>query len=219
MSLDSSTNSSSFYNKIYKSRLNILELLSSKNYNIEDYHGFSTSELHSMINNKQLDMLLENKDENLPKIYIKYFAILYKAIKLNHIQTMIDDLYYVEEVMKKKDILFIITHDDPNDTIISELKKIWEEHGIHIIIYSLKRLQFNILNHDMVPEHIVLTDEEKNDFLKKYNIQDPYTQVPQISRFDPVSCAIFMKPNQICKIIRPSKTAIKGIYYRYCINN
>jgi len=219
MSLDSSTNSSSFYNQIYKSRLNILELLSSKNYNVEDYHGFSTSELHSMINNKQLDMLLENKDNSLPKIYIKYFAILYKSVKLNHIQTMIEDLYYVEDVMKKNDILFIITHDDPNDTIVNELKKIWEEQGIHIIIYSLKRLQFNILNHEMVPEHIVLSDDETNDFLKKYNIQDPYTQVPQISRFDPVACAIFMKPNQICRIVRPSKTAIKGLYYRYCINN
>lgn len=219
MSLDTSTNSSSFYNKIYKSRLNILELLSSKNYNVEDYHGFSTSELHSMINNKQLDMLLENKDEKISKIYVKYFAILFKTIKLNHIQSMVDDLYEVENILTKNDILFIITNDDPNDTIVGEVKKIWEESGINIIIYSLKRLQFNILNHEMVPQHIVLTDDEKNDFLKKYNIQNPYTQVPQISRFDPVAKAIFMKPEQICKIIRPSKTAIKGVYYRYCINN
>jgi DNA-directed RNA polymerase subunit H (RpoH/RPB5) len=83
----------------------------------------------------------------------------------------------------------------------------------------LKRLQFNILDHELVPPHIVLTDEEKNDFLKKYNIDTPKTQVPQISRFDPVAGAIFLKPGQICKIIRPSKTAIKGLYYRYCINN
>ena len=219
MSLESSTNSSSFYNTIYKSRLNILELLSVQGYNVEDYHGYSTGELHSMINNKQLDMILENKDTNKPKIYVKYFAIVHKSIKPNHITTMIEDLVHTEQLLTKNDIIFIITHDNPNDTIINELKKIWEQDGINIIVYSLKRLQFNILNHEMVPPHVILSDEEKNDFLKKYNIVDPHTQIPQISRFDPVACAIFLKPGQICKITRPSKTSIKGIYYRYCINN
>ena len=219
MSLDNSTSSSSFYNIVYKSRINILGLLAKQGYNVEDYHGFSTGELHSMINNKQLDMLIENKDSNKPKIYVKYFAISFKTIKATHITTMIDDLIYTEQLLKKNDILFIITHDNPNDTITNELKKIWEQDGIHLIIYSLKRLQFNILDHDLVPPHIVLSDAEKNDFLKKYNIDDPQKQVPQISRFDPVAGAIFLKPGQICKIIRPSKTSIKGLYYRYCINN
>jgi DNA-directed RNA polymerase subunit H (RpoH/RPB5) len=219
MSLVNSTSSSLFYNIVYKSRINILELLARRDYNVEDYHGFSTGELHSMINNKQLDMLIENKDSSKSKIYVKYIAVSFKTIKTSHITTMIDDLIHTEQLMTSNDILFIITHDNPNDTIINELKKIWEQDGIYIIIYSLKRLQFNILDHELVPPHIVLSDEEKNDFLKKYNIDDPKTQVPQISRFDPVAGAIFLKPGQICKIIRPSKTAIKGIYYRYCINN
>jgi DNA-directed RNA polymerase subunit H (RpoH/RPB5) len=219
MSLENSTSSSSFYNIVYKSRINVLELLAKQGYNVEDYHGFSTGELHSMINNKQLDMLLENKDNTKPRIYVKYFAVQYKTIKINHISTIIDDLVHTEQLLNSNDIIFVVTHDNPNDTIVNELKKIWEQEGIHIIVYSLKRLQFNILNHDLVPPHIVLTDEEKNDFLKKYNIDTPKTQVPQISRFDPVAGAIFLKPGQMCKIIRPSKTAIKGLYYRYCINN
>ena len=218
MSLDTSTNSSSFYNKIYKSRLNILELLSSKNYNVEDYHGFSTSELHSMINNKQLDMLLENKDEKISKIYVKYFAILFKTIKLNHIQSMVDDLYEVENILTKNDILFIITNDDPNDTIVGEVKKIWEESGINIIIYSLKRLQFNILNHEMVPKHTKMTDDEIAEFKKRYNITDN-SMIPEISRFDPVAMAVGLRPGEICRIDRPSITSITGVYYRHCINN
>ena len=218
MSLDNSTTTSSAYNQLYKSRIVILELLKKQGYSIDDYHGFSSGELHSMINNKQMDMLLTDEDNKKPKIYIKYFNISFKTIKLTHIQTMIDDLYNLENILSKNDILFIITNDDANDTVISEVKKIWEQEGIHIIIYSIKRLQFNILEHEFVPEHIVLNQEEKNDFLKKYNIQD-VKQVPQISRFDPVAQAIFMKPGEVCKIIRPSKTAIKGLYYRYCINN
>lgn len=219
MSLDSSNTTSTFYNAVYKSRHIMLELLKEQGYKIEDYHGFSTGELHTMINNKQMDMLLTNQNESKPKVYVKYWNILFKSIKVPQIQTMIDDLYFVDAILEKKDILFIITNDNPNDTIINEIKKIWEQDGIYIIIYSMKRLQFNILNHEFVPKHTILSEEEKNDFLKKYNITDNKKQIPQISRFDPVAQAIFMKPGDVTKIIRPSKTAITGIYYRYCINN
>ena len=219
MSLDNSTTTSSAYNQLYKSRIIALELLKKQGYNINDYHGFSSGELHSMINNKQMDMLLTNQNESKPKVYVKYWNILFKSIKVPQIQTMIDDLYFVDAILEKKDILFIITNDNPNDTIINEIKKIWEQDGIYIIIYSMKRLQFNILNHEFVPKHTILSEEEKNDFLKKYNITDNKKQIPQISRFDPVAQAIFMKPGDVTKIIRPSKTAITGIYYRYCINN
>ena len=41
--------------------------------------------------------------------------------------------------------------------------------------------------------------------------------LPDISRFDPVSLAIGMRPGQVCEIIRPSKTSIKGTYYRVCV--
>ena len=40
--------------------------------------------------------------------------------------------------------------------------------------------------------------------------------MPQISRYDPVAQAIGLRPGQICKITRPSKTAITSNYYRIC---
>ena len=50
----------------------------------------------------------------------------------------------------------------------------------------------------------------------KYNITDD-AQFPDISRFDPVAKIIGIRPGQVCEIIRPSKTAIDGKYYRICI--
>ena len=41
-------------------------------------------------------------------------------------------------------------------------------------------------------------------------------QFPKISRYDPVAQAIGIKPGEICKIIRSSKTAITTDYYRLC---
>ena len=51
----------------------------------------------------------------------------------------------------------------------------------------------------------------------KYNIIND-DQLPTISRFDPVAMAICMKPTDICHILRSSQNAIRGDYFRLCVN-
>jgi DNA-directed RNA polymerase subunit H len=188
-------------------------------YNINDYSNFSINEVNSMKQNNQLDMLLEKTEENIltkrkNKIYISYY--LTKMIRPSNIQEMIDDLFNLEEVLTKDDTLFIIIKDEINDTIISELKQIWEKDGIFIVIENIKRLQFNILKHSLVPEHIIITNNEIDDVMKKFNISNKF-EFPDISRFDPVARVIGLRPGDVCKIIRSSKTAINTNYYRVCI--
>ena len=103
-----------------------------------------------------------------------------------------------------------------NDTLISELKHIWETDGIFIVLQNIKRLQFNILDHTLVPEHRVMNNSMVDEIMKKYNIVDK-NQFPDISRFDPVAQVIGLRPGQVCHILRPSKTAILTDYYRVCI--
>ena len=110
----------------------------------------------------------------------------------------------------------IIVKDDMNETLTNLLKHIWEQDGILIIIQSIKRLQFNILEHTLVPEHRVLTNDEVGKIKLRYNITED-TQFPDISRFDPVAQVIGIRPGQVCEIIRPSKTAINSFYYRICV--
>jgi DNA-directed RNA polymerase subunit H (RpoH/RPB5) len=169
-----------------------------------------------MLSNKQLDMLLERPSN---KIYIKYYNIVCKKLQKTNIRSMIDDLFYIENILNKdNDKLMIITNEDANDTLVSYLKNIWEQEHVHITIISIRRLQFNILNHSLVPKHIILNNDEKNEFYTKYNIMNN-KQIPEISRFDPVSQIIGMVPGNICKIIRPSKTAITSNYFRICVNH
>jgi len=214
-----SQNHSSLISSVYKARTTILALMDKQGYNIDDYSNFSINEVNSMKQNNQLDMLLEKKEENPTtkrknKIYIRFY--LTKMIRPANIQEMIDDLFNLEEILTKEDTLFIITKDEMNETIISELKHIWEKDGIFIVIENIKRLQYNILNHSLVPEHTIISDEQANEVMKKYNIKNK-TEFPDISRFDPVARVIGMRPGNICKIIRPSKTAITTEYYRVCI--
>jgi DNA-directed RNA polymerase subunit H (RpoH/RPB5) len=214
-----SQNHSSLISSVYKARTTILALMDKQGYNIDDYSNFSINEVNSMKQNNQLDMLLEKKEENPTtkrknKIYIRFY--LTKMIRPANIQEMIDDLFNLEEILTKEDTLFIITKDEMNETIISELKHIWEKDGIFIVIENIKRLQYNILNHSLVPEHTIISDKDVDEVMKKYNIKNK-TEFPDISRFDPVARVIGMRPGNVCKIIRPSKTAITTEYYRVCI--
>jgi DNA-directed RNA polymerase subunit H (RpoH/RPB5) len=212
-------NTSSLISYIYKSRNILLELMESQGYNINDNFEFSVNEINAMFSNKQLDMILEKNTENEKtkiknKIYIRYYLV--KSLRPQNIQEMIDDLFNVEEILTKDDTLYIVVKDEPNDTIIQLLKQIWEQDGIFIIVECLKRLQFNILKHILVPPHKIMTTAEVNIIKERYNIMND-SQFPELSRFDPVAKAIGIKPGEICEIIRPSKTSIVSNYYRICV--
>ena len=214
-----SQNSSVLISQIHTSRNIILELMNKQGYSIVDYANSSVNEVNSMKLNNQLDMLLEKNKEEIDtgrknKIYIRYY--LGKALRPANLQEMIDDLFLLTETLTKQDTLFIIIKDEPNETIINELKHIWEKDGIFIVIENIKRLQFNILEHVLVPKHTVLDESDVKIIMEKYNITDK-CQFPDISRFDPVARVIGLRPGQLCHIVRPSKTAIEANYYRVCI--
>tara|TARA_B100000035_G_scaffold166483_1_gene142083 strand:+ start:180 stop:809 length:630 start_codon:yes stop_codon:yes gene_type:complete len=198
---------------VYKSRNNLIQILEERGYKIDEYNEFSINDVGLMLTNKQLDLLLDNTLGN--KIFVKYY--LGKSLRPNNIQEIVDDLFIYEKILSKNDDLLIICKDEVNDSIKTTIKQIWDDHNIYIGICSIKRLQFNILKHSLVPKHSILSKEEEEPFMKRYNITD-LKKLPEISRFDPVATVIGLRPNKICHIIRPSKTAITSDYYRLCYN-
>lgn len=75
--------------------------------------------------------------------------------------------------------------------------------------------KFNVLEHELVPDHILLTEEETQELLKKYNITRG--QLPKIKTSDVVVKQIDAKPGDVLKIIRKSLTAGKAVAYRLVI--
>ena len=198
--------------EVFKSRNIILSLLERQGYNITNYQGSSINEVHSMYQTKQMDMLVTN-EENNKKAYIKYH--LNKNLRHNNIYDYIEDLYNLEQILTKQDDLIIVIKDEPNEPLLKILSNIWEQDGIFITVFNITRLQFNILEHTLVPPHRKLLLEEANDIKKKYNITDD-SQIPDISRFSPVAQAIALRPGDLCEIIRPSRTSITSKFYRIC---
>tara|TARA_B100001059_G_scaffold73658_1_gene71154 strand:- start:2056 stop:2706 length:651 start_codon:yes stop_codon:yes gene_type:complete len=207
--------------QIYKSRQNILSILESiYDYDVSEYTGFTFNEIDAMSKNDQLDMLLTNKmidDKAVAtvKTYIKYH--LNGSLNENTLRAIIDDLYVFSNTLTSKDCLFIIYDGEPNDTLVNTISSLYNNENRFVIVYNLKRLQFNILEHSLVPKVTILTDEEVEEFKKKYNITSTFKTMPEISRFDPQAQAICLRPGQICKFIRNSPTSLETPYYRVCI--
>ena len=168
-----------------------------------------------MYNNKQLDMLLEHKDSN-KKLYIKYN--IFTKLRPQNVNDFIEDFYNIENILDKDDDFIIIIKNKPNASLANLLKTIYNNEGIYLNIIDMHTCLFNILNHKFVPTHRVLNDEEKVEVMKKYNIMKD-SELPEISRFDPVAKAIGLRPNQLCEITRSSSTSITTKYYRLCYNN
>lgn len=198
---------------VYKSRNNILDILKLQGYDTTDYETFSINEIDAMLTNNQLDMLLEN-NETKQKSYIKYYSS--KQIRPNILDEIIEDLYFIENVLEKKDNLIIITEDEPNDSILTKVKYLFDHDGIYVVIHNIKRLQYNMLNHNLVPDCNVLNNTEKSDFLKKFNIKNN-SQLPEISRFDPQALVMCIRPGDITKFTRKSITSLENEYYRVCV--
>ena len=206
-----SGNASGTITAIYKSRTNLLSLLNAQGYDVSQYANFGMNEVHAMNTNRQLDMMVVK--ESGQKAYVKYH--LGKPLRRDNITEYVEDLYHLEKTLDKQDSFIIIMKGELNDPNVATLSQVWEQNGIHIVIFSLDRLQFNILEHACVPKHRIMTEPETQAMMAKYNIATP-DMLPNISRYDPVAMAIGMRPGQVCHIERFSKTAVNTPYYRVC---
>ena len=203
---------SGFSVQIAESRKNILEILEERGFDITNYKGSSISEVHTMLQNNQLDMLVKTEDES-KNAYVKYH--LGKTLRATNIYEYVEDLFNIDNILQKKDDLVIIARDNANDSMQKLLRQIWIDDKIFITVIGLKSLQFNIMKHTLVPPHRVMTNEEKDEIFEKYNITNE-SQIPDISRFSPPALAIGIRPGELCEIMRPSKTAIVAPFYRIC---
>jgi DNA-directed RNA polymerase subunit H len=81
--------------------------------------------------------------------------------------------------------------------------------------YKMKEEKFDISQHELVPLHIKLTDEEKQKVLDELNISEK--QLPAMNEKDVMVKKLNAKAGDVIKIIRKSVTAGESIFYRVVV--
>ena len=205
--------SSQLITNLYKSRKILLEILSERGYNIDSQQNFTENEIRIMAQQKQLDFELEN-DTKTKKVQIKY--LIQTKIRNSSLKNYITDLLEEDSGIDPSSTdLIIILKDKPNDSLLKVVDDFYSEKQFYINLFCIKSLLFNILKHEYVPDHKIIEEHVFKELKTNYNLNSRY-QLPIINRHDAVANVLGIKPGDIVKITRPSKTAGQYTSYRCC---
>jgi DNA-directed RNA polymerases I, II, and III subunit RPABC1 len=209
----------SLINKLFTSRSIIIDMIKQRGFDTSKYDNFSIKEIDSMLGGtpakissdvNPLDIYLENKNN---KIMIKF--IVNQKLRINNLTNLVEDII-TTQLFTENDTLIIITHDKITNEIFDEfLETIYQKHNIFIQLFWIETLMVDITQHKLVPNHSIVSNEEKEQLLQKYNLVS-YSQLPIIMKNDPVAKYYGGKRGDVFKINRPSETAGEYITYRFC---
>lgn len=71
-------------------------------------------------------------------------------------------------------------------------------------------------NHVLIPKHVKISDKEKKEVFKRFNIS--FKELPKINMQDPGIVHLKLLSGDVVKIIRQSKTSGESIFYRGVTN-
>lgn len=106
----------------------------------------------------------------------------------------------------------LITKVAPNAAALKAFEPMIEK-GVIAETFPEADLVVNITKHELVPKHVLLSDEEKKVLLDRYRLKE--TQLPRVQSNDPVAKYLGLKKGQVVKIIRKSETAGRYASYRW----
>ncbi len=80
----------------------------------------------------------------------------------------------------------------------------------------VRRNKILVPDHEYVPVHEIMTKEEAQEVLDRYNCTP--TELPLIYVTDPAIVGLGVRPGDMIRILRKSPTAGESIYYRYVVD-
>lgn len=137
------------------------------------------------------------------KIYIKIFD--YKITSVNKNSPIGE---FISKYDKEYKILLVQDINQKSENII-------ESYDTQTEVFKIAQLMINIVDHVLVPKHIVLTKEKTEDVLQAYRAKKRDMMI--IRNTDPVAKYYNMKPGEIVKIIRPSVMTVETTAYRLVV--
>lgn len=83
-------------------------------------------------------------------------------------------------------------------------------------VFFAWQLMMNMIEHVSVPQHTLLSEDQKKEFMKSYNVKK--SQCPQIYTVDKIAKYYNLQSDNVVRIVRPSEISGYGTMYRYTVD-
>ncbi len=183
---------------------NVLKMLFNRKLlnNINDNRFNLDSIYHEIKENSFYEIKLDTADRNGFNKY-KIFILDETIDRLTTGTT----IYKMIEKYKNEHLIFIVNGINKNAElhIINDMSE--------IEVFTQMYFMLNIIEFKYTPQHILLSEEEKNKLIEEYNI--PLIKFLHIFTYDPIVKYYNGRLHDVFKIIRPSPVSGVTVSYRY----
>ncbi len=198
--------------QLYRVRKTTFKMLSNRGYIVpEDELTMTTADFKEKFGDSpardQMTILVEKADDSSEQLFV--FFPEDEKVGVKPIKT------YCER-MKAENVFRAIVVVKVNLTpMAKDALRQMAQRQYRVEYFRDSELLVDITEHKLVPQHIILSQQEKAELLSRYRLKP--TQLPRIQLQDPIARYLGLRSSQVVKIVRPSETAGRYITYRICM--
>ncbi|KCZ81911.1 hypothetical protein H312_00672 [Anncaliia algerae PRA339] len=185
----------------YLKRKTVLEILHERGYFVPESELEQTYSdfLNAFVSTNQLEQIYKSNNKAIFVVFNEEQKLSVKAARM------------ILENAKSYNINnVLIVVQEGHSHQVNDLIKDYKE--IKVEIFKEKEVLFNVIKHELVPKHRIMSDEEKAHFLEKNRVM--VEQLPQIMIDDIVARYYGAKRGDLFEIIRKGENGEVSYYYR-----
>jgi DNA-directed RNA polymerase subunit H len=205
-----------FIDNVYRSRLTLLDILATRDYDVDKYRKFSPAEAAAAVDSfTSLSFKVSKRSDES-----KVCDVRYANISRQKMETFFDDIE--DEDAANTEVIVMMSgpvSDAHHLTALKQYMKLTssgERRKLRVSFFSIYMIVINPLHHVLVPKHEIVPQERHKELMDSLYITSK-SKFPEIKfHVDPIARCIGAAPGDIIKITRPSISAGEAVIYRVC---